>query len=139
MRIVPPPHAPKAIFHNRHDKSTRIEPNTILSPCPAICSLARRIGGSPVKYEDVPPPHAPNAIFHTRQDESTRIEPNTILPPLLDNNDDGNDDDGNDDLGCCCCVLKLPLLSVPCFYTALHCYNVTITNNTNKHTCNNIF
>ena len=36
-------------------------------------------------------------------------------------------------------VLTLPLLSVSCFYIALHCYDVTITNKTNKQTCKNNF
>ena len=31
-------------------------------------------------------------------------------------------------------VSTSPLLSVSCFYTTLHCYDVTITN---KHTCKN--
>ena len=115
--------------------STRIEPNTILSPCPAICSLARRIGGSPVKYEDVPPPQAPNAILRTRHDKKEEHQPGvrglllvwiTMMMIMMI-------------VVAVAVVLTLPLLSVSCFYIALHCYDVTITNNTNKHTCNNIF
>ena len=128
---------------NRHSRGYE-DRTAAISLTIARMIVARQIGGAPAVSSTMIMPGSttiePNTITLIVPG-STRIVPlphvtNTILPLRLDN----NNDDSNDDRGCCCFRFDVTVsFCVLLLYHAIHCYDITITNKTNKHTCKNNF